>query len=101
MLDRLEGADGPPELFAPAHVLDGPFQGALGGADGFRGEYGRGRVTHGRQSRGHLAALAGAQQLGCHVPQFDPGAGTCLVKGRPAGTDDSLRVAVHEEEQGA
>lgn len=101
MLDRLEGADGPPELLAPAYMLDGPLQGALGGADGFRGEHGRGRVAHGRQGRGHLVAFAGAQQLGCHVPQFDPGAGACLVEGRPTGPDDALRVAAHEEEQGA
>lgn len=100
MLDRLEGADRPAELLAPAYVLHRAGQRLTGRADRLGGQYGGGGAPGGGERAEHIGPFA-AEQLCRDVPQFDPGLRAGLVQDGLPGPYEPRRVLPYEEQQRA
>lgn len=98
MLDRLEGTDGPPELFPLPHVLDGPLQRPVGGAHRLRGEYGGGTPAEAGQRAERVGAVP--QRLGRHVPQLHPGLRPRLVQRGLPCPYEPVGALPYEEQRG-
>lgn len=87
-----------PNCSHAAHVFDGAFQRAVGGAHGLDGEHGGGGVPDGGQRGGHVGLFV-AQQLGFDIAQFEPGLRPCPVQGRLPRAHEPLGTGPHQEQQ--
>lgn len=100
MLDRLEGADRPPELLALAYVLHGAGERLAGRADRLGGEHGGGGAPGGGEGPEDVGPFV-TQQLGGHIAKFDPGLRAGLVEHGLPGAHEPGRVLPYEEQQRA